>query len=82
MNEVPTTIFNEYTDFKDIFLLKQAAELFEHIKINDHTIELVDCQQPFYIPIYSLGLLKLETFKIHIENNQANGFIKPSKSFT
>lgn len=34
----------------------------------------------FYGPIYSLELVKLETFKIYIETNLANIFICPSKS--
>ncbi len=48
--------------------------------INDHTIELVDNWQPSLGAIYSLGPVELETLKVYIKNNLANGFIKPSKS--
>ncbi len=50
--------------------------------INNHAIELMDNRQPSYGPIYSLGPVELETLKVYIENNLANGFIKPSKSPT
>ncbi len=59
---------------------KLAIELSEHTGINDHVIELVDNRQPPYGPIYSLGLVELETLKAYNKNNLANGFIKPSKS--
>ncbi len=42
---------SEYTDFVDVFSLKFAAELLEHIEINNHAIELVDNQQALYDPI-------------------------------
>ncbi len=58
-SEVPS----KYTDFADVFSLKLAVELLEHIGINDYTIELVDDQQPLYGPIYSLSLVELETLK-------------------
>ena len=48
--------------------------------INNYAIELVDDWQPSYGPIYSLGFVKLEILKACIENNLANGFIRPSKS--
>ena len=48
--------------------------------INNYAIELVDDRQPPYGPIYSLGPVELEILKAYIENNLANGFIKPSKS--
>ncbi len=50
--------------------------------IYDHAIELVDDWQPLYGPIYSLGLVELETLKVYIKNNLANSFIRPSKSLT
>ncbi len=71
---------SEYTDFAKVLSPKLAVELPEHTGINDHTIELVDDWQPLYGPIYTLGLMKLETLKAYIENNLANSFIKPFKS--
>ncbi len=79
-DEAPTKVPSEYTNFADVFSSKLAAELPEHTRINDHTIELVDDQQPPYGPIYSLGPVELETLKAYIENNLANGFIRPFKS--
>ena len=67
----------QYSNFASLNL---ASKLSKHTKINDHAIKLVDGQQPPYRPIYSLGLVKLETLKAYIETNLANGFIIPSKS--
>ncbi len=73
-------MLSEYADFADIFLPKLAAKLLEYTRINDHAIELVDDWQPLYGPIYNLGPVELETLKVYIKNNLANGFIRPSKS--
>ena len=80
-DEAPTKVPSKYADFTNIFFPKLAAELLEHIKINDHTIELVDDHQPSSNPIYGLSLVELEMLKAYIQNNLANGFIKPSKSY-
>ena len=76
LTKVPT----KYSDFADICSSDLAFELFEHTRINNHTIELVHGQQSSYRPIYSLGPVKLETLKAYIETNLANKFIRPSKS--
>lgn len=55
-------------------------ELPENTGINKHAIELVKGKQPSYGPIYSLGLVKLETLKTYIEIYLKTGFIQPSKS--
>ena len=73
-------VSSEYADFADVFSPKLSAELLEHMKINDHAIELVDDWQPLYGAIYSLGPVELEILKAYIKNNLANGFIRPSKS--
>ena len=78
-NEAPTLISTEYSDFTDIFSPKLALKLLEHTRINDYAIKLVDNQQPPYGPLYSLGLVELETLKTYIKTNLANGFIKLSK---
>ncbi len=67
------------TDFVDIFSPKLVAKLPEHTRINNQAIKLVDDQQPPYGPIYNLGPVELVTLKAYIENNLANGFIRPSK---
>ena len=79
-DKASTKIPNEYANFADVFSPKLAVELSKHIEINDYTIELVDDGQSLYGPIYSLGLVELEILKTYIENNLANGLIKPSKS--
>ena len=79
-DEALTKVSSKYADFADIFSPKLAAELLEHMGINDHAIELMDDQQPLYNPINSLGLVELEILKAYIENNLANGFIRPFKS--
>ena len=52
----------------------------EHIGMNDHFIKLEEGKQPLFRPIYSLGPVELETLKMYIETNLANGFIWPFKS--
>ena len=75
-----TKVPAEYSDFVDVFSPDLAFELLKHTEINDHAIKLVDGQQPPYGPIYSLGLVELETLKAYIETNLANRFIRSSKS--
>ena len=77
--EAPTKVPTKYSDFADVFSPDLAFELPEHTGINNHTIKLVEDQQPPYGPIYSLELVELETLKTYIETNLANGFIRPSK---
>ena len=48
--------------------------------MNEYAIELEESKQPLFGPIYSLGLVELETLKTYIETNLGNGFIGPSKS--
>ena len=78
--EAPTKVLAEYSDFADVFSPDLATELPEHIKINTHAIDLEEGKQPPYGPIYSLEPVELETLKIYIETNLANGFFYPSKS--
>ena len=79
-DEAPTKVSSKYANFADVFSPKLATKLPKYIKINDYAIELVDDWQPPYSLIYSLGLVELETLKVYIEKNLANGFIKPFKS--
>ena len=75
-----TKVFSKYVNFVKIFSLDLSFKLPKHIGINNHTIELVHSQQPYYGPIYSLGPVKLETSKAYIETNLVNRFIRLSKS--
>ena len=70
----------EYFDYNNVFSAKNAAELPENTRINEHAIELEKGKQPPFEPIYNLGPVELETLKTYIEINLANGFIWPSKS--
>ena len=79
-NEAPTEVPAEYSDYSDVFSAEHAAELPENTGMNKHAIELEEGKQPPFRPIYSLGPVELETLKIYIKTNLANGFIRLSKS--
>ena len=70
----------KYLYFVDIFSKNLAKMLPEQIRVNEYAIKLKKGNQPLYEPIYSLGPIKLEAFKIYLETNLANSFIKASKS--
>ena len=55
-------------------------EFLENSGINEYAIELKEDKQPLFGLIYSLGLVELETLKIYIKTNLANGFICHFKS--
>ena len=78
--KAPTKVFKKYANFANIFSPDLASKLPKHIGINDHTMKLVDGQQPPYWPIYCLKPVKLETLKAFIETNLANSFIRLFKS--
>ena len=75
-----TGIPAEYSDFSNVFSSDSAAELPEHIGINDHAIDLLNNKQPLYRPIYSLEPVELAMLKTYIKANLASDFIKSSKS--
>ena len=80
VEKASTKIFDKYSNFADVFFPDLASKLSEYTKINDHAIKPVHSQQPPYEPIYSLGLVKLETLKAYIGTNLINSFIKLFKS--
>ena len=57
------------------FSEEKALVLPERTELNEHAIDLEDSKQPPYRPIYSLGLVKLETLKTYIETHLKTGFI-------
>ena len=73
------TVPTEYLDFADVFLEKSSNVLPERNGANEHAIKLEKGEQPLYGPIYSLGLVELETPKTYIETNLLNGVIWASK---
>ena len=79
-NKAPTEVPTEYFDYSDVFSVKNTAKFPKNTKINKHAIELEKSKQLPFGPIYSLGLVELETLKTYIIINLANGFIRPSKS--
>ena len=79
-NEAPTEVPVEYSDYNNVFLAENAAELPENIGMNEHAIKLGKGKQPPFGLIYSLCPVELETLKTYIETNLANSFIRPFKS--
>ena len=69
---------DKYIDFTDVFSPDLAFDFRKHSGINNYAIKLVNSQQLSYEPIYSLGLVELETSKTYIETNLANKFIRLS----
>ena len=79
-NKALTEVPAEYSDYINVFLAKNAAELLENTEMNEHAIELEEGKQPSFGPIYSLSPVELETLKIYIKTNLANSFIRSFKS--
>ena len=79
-NEALTKVLVEYSNYSNVFLAENAAELPENTGMNEHAIELEKGKQPLFGSIYSLGSVELETLKTYIKTNLANGFICLSKS--
>ena len=71
---------DKYLDFTNVFSEEKVLVLSKRTKLNEHAINLEDGKQPPYGPVYSLGLVKLETLKIYIETHLKTGFIWPFKS--
>lgn len=76
IDEVPTTILTEYSDFIDIISPELVAEFPKYTKINTHVDDLINITQLLYKSIYSLGPVALEILKTYIETYLANGFIR------
>ena len=81
-NKAPIKVLAGYSDYNNVFSAENAAELLKNTKMDEHAIKLEEDKQPLFWPIYSLGSVELETLKIYIKANLANGFIQPSKSLT
>ena len=73
------TIPAKYLDFANIFSKKSVNIFPKQTRANEHIIKLEEDKQLPYRPIYSLGPVKLKTFKTYIKTNLANGFIKVLK---
>lgn len=62
-----------------MFFPNLISKFLKYTGMNDPIIELIDGQQLFYMPIYTLELVKLESLKVYIKTNLANNFISPFK---
>ena len=58
-DETPTAILVEYSNYSNIFSLKDTAELPDRIEINDHAIKLEKSKELAFGLIYSLRLIRL-----------------------
>ena len=81
-NKAPTKVLAEYSDYSDVFLVKNAVKLSENSGINEHAIKLEEDKQLLFGSIYSLGPIEFKTLKTYIKTNLANGFIRLFKSST
>ena len=79
-DEASIEVLAEYSDYSNVFSVKNVAKVPENTGINEYAIELEESKQPLFGPIYNLGLVELEILKIYIKINLANGFIRPSKT--
>ena len=79
-DKAPIEVPAEYSDYNNVFLVENAAELSKNTRINKHAIKLEEDKQSSFRPIYSLGSIELEMLKTYIKTNLANGFIWPFKS--
>ncbi len=80
LDNAPTKVSIEYTDFVDIISPKLTIEFSKNTSINNYAIKFMDDWQSSYNPIYSLSPIELETLKAYIKNNLINRFIRYSKS--
>ena len=74
------TVLTKYVDFIKVFSKKLAEVLPKQTGINKYAIEPEKNKQQFYRLIYSLGPVKLKTFKTYIKISLVNIFIRPWKS--
>ena len=68
-----------YRDLADVFSPSNANSLPPH-RDEDHAIELEPGKTPPFGPLYNLSEYQLKTLREYIDENLANGFIRPSKS--
>lgn len=69
----------ELTAFRDVFEA-QNSRIMPPRKETDHSIELKEDASPPYGPIYPLSQAELAELRKYLDENLANGRIKPSKS--
>ena len=67
-DKASTEVLAEYSNYNNVFLAENAAEFLENTGINEHAIKLEEGKQLPFNPIYSLGLVELETLKTYIKS--------------
>ena len=58
-------VLAKYSDFINMFLKKLYWQLSDYLNIHKYIINIEEDKQLSYQPIYSLELIKLETFKTY-----------------
>ena len=74
-NKASIKILMKYSDYNNVFSMKNAIKLSKNTEINKHTIQLEKNKQPPFGLIYNLGPVKLKILKTYIKTNLANNFI-------
>ena len=74
------TISKKYKDLANVFSPSNASFLPPH-RDENHAIELEPRKTSPFGPLYNLSDYQLKTLRVYIDENFANGFIRPSKSF-
>lgn len=69
----------ELLPWKDVFE-SSSASILPRTKETDHAIDLIEGQEPPYGPIYPLSQRELAQLREFLDENLANGRIRPSKS--
>lgn len=59
-------LFLEYFEFADVFFFELVAEVSEHIRINNHVLNLGNSKNLLYQSIYNPELVELEVLKFYI----------------
>lgn len=69
----------KYLDYANAFRLDLAMDLIKHTEIHNYSFNLIEGKEPSHSPIYSLGLVELETLKTYIKTHFKTSFIYSSK---
>ena len=81
-DETLTIIMAKYFNYNNVFLVKNIVELLKNTRINNHIIKLKKNKQLLFGFIYNLRPVEVETLKIYIKTNLANGYIQLFKFST
>lgn len=74
-----TTLPTKYLQYSDVFSKDKSTQLPPH-RPYDCAIELEDGATPPFGPLYRLSQAENEALRVHVEENRALGFVRPSSS--